>query len=251
MSVDAYSAKYPSLTPYNFAGNNSVIYVDPDGNQIELRGNDGSVFIYEVGKSYEGSDTFIKKAVVALDDIANGDSKLGLELVNELVTSSNKYEIKENTSGSADSFTPESSKIVNAYKSQLYDDPAQSAYKKIIEDNNKDIGGGAGGNILWTPSGYSQITEGGFVNSPVANLIHELCHASDSNNGRMDSRDHNGLSRNEWQASYRENLIRKEKGLGYRLSYGGEVDQYGTWNRKTGIKMLDKKGLPIKPAWLK
>src|SRR3989344_735729 len=35
LTVDKLHGQYPHLTPYNFAGNNPVFYIDPDGNVIE------------------------------------------------------------------------------------------------------------------------------------------------------------------------------------------------------------------------
>jgi len=38
MSVDPLAAKYPSMSPYNFSGNNPIMYVDPNGMWIEGAG---------------------------------------------------------------------------------------------------------------------------------------------------------------------------------------------------------------------
>ena len=36
MSLDPLQEKYPSLSPYNFCGNNPIMFVDPDGQRIDL-----------------------------------------------------------------------------------------------------------------------------------------------------------------------------------------------------------------------
>jgi len=36
LSLDPLQAKYPDLSPYNFVGNNPIIFIDPDGQKIDL-----------------------------------------------------------------------------------------------------------------------------------------------------------------------------------------------------------------------
>ena len=37
LSVDPLEAKYPYLNPYNFVANSPLMYIDPDGEKIEMR----------------------------------------------------------------------------------------------------------------------------------------------------------------------------------------------------------------------
>ena len=49
-AVDPMSDKYPSLSPYNYCAWNPIKLVDPDGNEIWIRDDDGNKYKYENGK---------------------------------------------------------------------------------------------------------------------------------------------------------------------------------------------------------
>src|SRR5690606_35298 len=51
MSLDPLATKYPSLTPYNFTGNNPIFFVDRDGKKINIFYTDesGNSTYYEYG----------------------------------------------------------------------------------------------------------------------------------------------------------------------------------------------------------
>jgi hypothetical protein len=58
----------------------------------------------------------------------------------------------------------------------------------------------------------------------VTDLGHELSHAYDANYGKMDYRIHEGISRNDWMAVYRENLIRQQLKQPLRTHYSKKLE---------------------------
>jgi RHS repeat-associated protein len=57
ISVDALSGKYPSLTPYNYAANNPVFFVDPNGLDLIFSGDKSAIdaAVGIINKHLEGS----------------------------------------------------------------------------------------------------------------------------------------------------------------------------------------------------
>jgi hypothetical protein len=108
-----------------------------------------------------------------------------------------------------------------AYGQQLKNDPNFSAAYKTFKDNGVVMTGGAGGTIYWNSSGGVSLKEvgGGRVNRPTVYLGHELFHASDANRGRMNDTPVFGITTNEWQATYRENVMRSQMGIPLRSHY--------------------------------
>ena len=85
-------------------------------------------------------------------------------------------------------------------------------------------------------------------------LAHEMSHAADANMGLSDSRIHGaglGSSRNEWQAVYRENIIRGQLNIPLRISHRS------SYNPNTGAVgplqpfMLSNgtSGAAVPPTW--
>lgn len=118
----------------------------------------------------------------------------------------------------------------------------------MVEDNGISLDGGAGGTIFWNMEGQDQLTTNGIEKNPIVDLAHELIHAFEANNGWMDDRVENNLSRNEWQASYGENVIRYELGYGYNTIYSGKSSPDGTLDPDFGYRLL-KNEKPIEPSW--
>lgn len=88
LSVDPLSDKYPSVSPYAYCGWNPVKYVDPDGEEITITGEDGVSVTYIPGEKYEGDDSFMRKMWSQLDKIYN--TKSGGIVLDELVNDDGK-----------------------------------------------------------------------------------------------------------------------------------------------------------------
>ena len=70
LSVDPMADKYPGLSPYAYCAWNPIKLVDPDGEEIWIVGDDGSLYQYkkgqlydEEGNVYSGNDVFALKLV--------------------------------------------------------------------------------------------------------------------------------------------------------------------------------------------
>ena len=68
---DKFANKYYSLTPYQYAGNNPIKFVDIHGDSIWVYLDDGTRLYYknnnlyrENGKKYKGRDTFVQSECV-------------------------------------------------------------------------------------------------------------------------------------------------------------------------------------------
>jgi len=59
-----------------------------------------------------------------------------------------------------------------------------------------------------------------------------------------------GLNRNEWQASYRENIIRKQLGQPTRTNYRSYQDANTGVLTPAPPRITNATNEPIKPAWL-
>lgn len=78
-----------------------------------------------------------------------------------------------------------------------------------------------------------------------------MAHGLDANQGLLDDRQegHPEVDRGEWQAVYRENMMRMELGAPLRTHYLNEVDPSGNIKGGTGPYMLSPAGKPILPMW--
>ena len=105
-SVDRFADKYVSLTPYHYAANNPIYYIDVNGDSLWITHNIGflglggkQTLLYENGNLYnkDGSEYtgkvkgFLSKSVNALSTISG--TQEGSSMVGELQSSANNFTI--------------------------------------------------------------------------------------------------------------------------------------------------------------
>ena len=83
LSVDPMSDKYPSMSPYTYCGNNPVKLVDPNGREIVIKGENGSICTYIPGGVCESTDKQILEAWKQLDNIYNS-CEAGKDVIGEM-----------------------------------------------------------------------------------------------------------------------------------------------------------------------
>jgi RHS repeat-associated protein len=173
----------------------------------------------------------------------------GSAMLAELITSENRVIIEE---GAINDFV--ASNLVAAYANQTRTDPTMEALLSTISPER--FQGGSGGKIKWNPNamiwilnskGHSKRSGG----NEIVLLAHELFHARGANRGLLDSRnDHGGLKRSEWQATYKENIIRQQLGLPLRSHYGEQDEGQGIYKFLLPRVLTSGTNMPIKPSWV-
>jgi hypothetical protein len=249
--MDRFSEKYMERTPYNYAANNPVYYVDVAGDSLYIKHNKGFLGLggketlkYENGNlynkdgsAYEGKvKGFLKETVDALS--STNSTAEGSSVVTELQNSSNNFTIAKS---SVNSFTPDSSRNSFANIPEL----------QALVPNLSSTG--SGGTINFNPSkttsGFN--TLGNTERPGYVGLAHEMFHGRDSNQGVLyPSNDYNtysatnnGLNKSEWRAVYYENILRSQAGLPLRTSYGIEITPSGP--QPMAPNMLNSGNQPI------
>ena len=71
LSPDPLANKYPSISPYAYCGWNPLRYVDPNGKEICIVGEDGVSTTYLKDMHYTGNDAFTKESIDKLNVINN------------------------------------------------------------------------------------------------------------------------------------------------------------------------------------
>ena len=224
------SDKYPSLSPFAYCANNPVILTDPDGRDIWIQGEDGSSTKYIQGMKYDGNDKFTKKTIYALNKLSK--TKTGGEAVNELVSSKNTFDIQK---GEVSSFTPS-----NAFEAEGAFN-IENAFQNGSIDELLNRGlciNGSGGTINWNPKGEILPTTAIYGKNQTTDLAHEMFHGLDANRGQYSETPVSNLSRNEWQACFRENNLRTELHIPLRTFYIPVYDTKGNFVGGSGTSLL-------------
>ena len=95
LTVDRFSIKYPSLTPYHYAANNPILFVDVNGDSIWINDN-GTNFLYTTGMKYAGKDKNVAGLVRSLNRLAT--VKAGNKVLSSLIGSTANYNVSFNAS---------------------------------------------------------------------------------------------------------------------------------------------------------
>ncbi|MBB6236396.1 RHS repeat-associated protein, partial [Pedobacter sp. AK013] len=259
--VDRFAEKYSSTSSYGYSANNPINLIDINGDSLwvsyagnKILYNNGS-FYNSDGSAYTGRGVktdkngnvtgykgFLGQVFNALNSIGGTDEGNGL--LNELQTSSNNYTIQNSTTND---FVVNPAQRVAGYANQLKTDPQYA--NQLATTAASEMLGGAGGTINWNPNGASVWVLGKEQNNnPTSNLGHELFHGLDANRGLLDNRTSQGLKYDEWQATYRENLLRFQMGLPVREYYKSKIDN--DVSSPVDPKVLDKNNQGIKPTWV-
>jgi hypothetical protein len=230
MTIDRYAEKYYGLTPYQYAANNPIKFIDVNGDSIWVSTNttvtnpDGTTSVqtnrYYYGQDangnygfidptsgniYSGSDQFVGQVSTALGTLRQ--NSVGQGLVDNLMNSTNNTQIVQRGSNSADSQN--------------------------------------GSYIAWNPTGTTGAPDqtGSTTRPAYIGLGHEMAHVQDVWSGTINHNPWvsvtlpNGTTRNienaEIYATHMENRIRAEHGLSLRVSYA--MDANGNYDPGTRI----------------
>ena len=164
LSVDLMADKYPNISPYAYCAWNPVNLVDPDGEDIEIIGNDNKTYYWHKGKVYSGKNHTYKysdreigasvmKTIKSLNDIyGRNEGKIVLDKLSEgRYTFSKKrktnvdacYMSNENTfyMNGNDNVSAISHEIFHAYQDangrggpSIYNEVEAYVFQKIITD---------------------------------------------------------------------------------------------------------------------
>ena len=96
LSVDPLADKYPGISPYAYCAWNPMKYVDPDGREIRITGEDGMTVTYVPEGKYKGNDSFTKDTYTKLNQL--NDMFSDTDFMSSIVNSSEIYNISSEES---------------------------------------------------------------------------------------------------------------------------------------------------------
>lgn len=250
---DRYAEKYPSVSPYSYCANNPINITDPTGDTLRLS-IDGQTYrvdhqgwfgfgLFNADGSQATELPLIATTILSdIQSIASPSTPTGEGMVDEIMSSHHSVYISlgnKNYYDSKDTFLAAAN--LEEFRAEL------EAINLLFQQGG--IPPGCGGTIQYNPfsflGGFN--TSGNQYRPPFIGLAHEMGHALDALRGNLYFNHdkgiyrakHQGVFKSEWQAVYRENMIRKELGLPLRTHY------YIDNGRPSGASMLDPEGRPL------
>jgi RHS repeat-associated protein len=230
---DPMGEKYYDISPYAYCAGNPVNLVDPTGEFLYI-----GDYLFFQGRLFDQTgelidikelDEFTLDAFNALAEI--NTTAVGRELVDELQYSDFTFIIRP------------------AEFSQFKRDNTQGSVGNLIQQSREDQVVGSGGTIFWNSEGSPLFTQKGLLINATTDLAHEMFHGMDANHGVLDNRLYKRIKKDEWQAVYNENRLRKELGLPLRTYYMKGIDSEGVLH-PVGARMI-RWGKPKELNWYK
>lgn len=156
MSIDPHCERYYWISPYVYAANNPIKFVDPDGRDIWLYYEDDEgkeqKMLYTAGMNYSGNNSFVSNTISYLNALNDNG---GSTMLGELISSSNSFN----------------------FKNQLPTDSKGNIIQDALQFDGFDSGGGNIYAGALMSSGRSQY-------SNIENVSHELFHGLQHEKGQ-------------------------------------------------------------------
>ena len=217
LTMDPMAELFESMSPYQYAGNNPVYFIDKNGEYIDINDPNGKDrYRYDNGQTQKRQEDGSYKTIDASENLS--------DFVLQTVAGLNGLETSGKTGkGMIDAFSGDKKNVTFEYAEGK---GAEAGNGKISLDPTL-------ANKAWTTEGY--------IATPLFVTIgHEMEHIASTNSTNYDTWYKPGITKGEIGASHIENKIRAESGLPLRTFYGG--NSKGAFEKS---RLIDNQGNSI------
>jgi RHS repeat-associated protein len=197
-NIDRMAEKFDSMTPFQYAGNNPIYFIDVNGEYIDINDpSSGNRYRYANGETQKRQEDGTYKTIDATENLS--------DFVLKTVAGISGLENSGKTGkGLVDAFSGDKKNVTFEYSEGK---SPEAKNGKISLDPNVFT-------KSWTTEGWQK--------SPLFVTIgHEMNHISSTNPSNFDTWYKPGVFQGEIGATHVENKIRAESGLPLRTHYGG------------------------------